>query len=201
MIHPSYPFAGDLGKTFQPEPSTRACHNRDVDGTQSMRNSWSSFRDGKRITIWSDSRGYFFTWGPNVHTGNMLLETLGAARGWDFIAELRAMETLKRHVTEWVYQCYFMTGSFLETSPKSQVTYLFRRLRPTVALSGMPDYRKGRGDVGMRILACLCSHPVGYYDGSWAGALVPTDDVLSLSTCFGKTQISTIHLRRRVAFD
>lgn len=31
----------------------------------------------------------------------------------------------------------------------------------------------------MRILACLCLHPLGYYRGSWSGAMVPTDDVIA----------------------
>jgi len=31
----------------------------------------------------------------------------------------------------------------------------------------------------VRILACLCAHPIGFYTGSWAGALVPTDDVMA----------------------
>lgn len=31
----------------------------------------------------------------------------------------------------------------------------------------------------MRIVACLCMHPIGYYADSWAGALCPTDDVIT----------------------
>jgi hypothetical protein len=178
-VHPSYPFADTMAQVFNPESSMHVCRNSDVDETVTLRNSWASYRDGKQINICHDSRGYFWIYGGRVHSGTMLLDTLGAARSWDFGAELRAMETLKRHVTEWAYQCYVMTGSFLETSPRSQVTYLFRRLRPTVALSSRPDYKKGRGDVGIRILACLCLHPVGFFNGSWAGALVPTDDVLA----------------------
>ena len=62
---------------------------------------------------------------------------------------------------------------FLEKSERSGVTYLFRKLRPTVALRPCRD-----GD-GMRVLAALCLHPIGYYDGSWAGAMCPTDDVVA----------------------
>ena len=31
----------------------------------------------------------------------------------------------------------------------------------------------------MKILACLCMHPIAYYAGSWAGAMCPTDDVIA----------------------
>jgi hypothetical protein len=65
-----------------------------------------------------------------------------------------------------------LTGMFLETSKRSAVTYLFRRLRPTVAI--------GRNkDGGGNIMAALCLHPIAYYAGSWAGAMCPTDDVLA----------------------
>lgn len=64
-----------------------------------------------------------------------------------------------------------MTGSYAETSERSGVTYWFRRLRPTLALS----YRGTR----LRCLAALCTHPLGTYEGSWAGVLVPTDELCS----------------------
>jgi len=177
VVHPSYPFAQKLSETFCPEDSVHVCHNSDVDESVQHRNSWRSYRDGKELTIWSDSKGFYFTHGRRQNQTTMLLETLGAARAWDLDAEMRAMATLQRHVTEWAYRAYFLTGTFLETSPRSQVIYLFRRLRPTIALTSRPD-RKGR-DVGVRFLAALCAHPVGYYDGTWAGALVPTDDVIA----------------------
>jgi hypothetical protein len=177
VVHPSYPFADQLNQTFCPEDQIHVCRDSDVDETISHRNSWRSYRDGKELTIWRDSKGFYFTHGRRQNQGTMLLDTLGAARSWDFQAELKAMETLKRHITEWAYQAYVMTGSFLETSPKSHVIYLFRRLRPTLALTAQPD-RKGR-DVGVRILCALCLHPIGLFDGTWAGALTPSDDVLA----------------------
>lgn len=64
-----------------------------------------------------------------------------------------------------------MTGSFLETSQRSGVTYLFRRLRPTLAMRGSLD------GSSVHILAALCLHPIGYYSDSFAGTMVPTDDV------------------------
>ena len=90
---------------------------------------------------------------------------------------MTAMETLRSHVTDWAFECYFMTGMFLESSKRSGVIYLFRRLRPTVALTARPGFKDR--DVGMRILCTLCLHAVGYFADSWAGALAPTDDVLA----------------------
>lgn len=178
VIHPSYPFAEKLSQTFDPEPVARVCRNTDVNEDAGViRNQWNSYRDGKMLTIWRDSKGFFFTHSPRQNSGTLLMDTIGAARAWDVKAELRAMETLRRHVTEWAFNCYLMTGTFLETSPRSHVHYMFRRLRPTLAMTAGPDFR--RGDVGVRILCALCMHPVGYYEDSWAGALVPTDDVIA----------------------
>lgn len=177
IIAEGYPFRESMAETFMPEPFVHKCRNSDVDETTSLRNEWHSYRDGKLLSIWHDSKGYFFTHGRRQNCGTMLIDTIGAARSWDFEAELRAQETLKRHLTEWAYQCYIMTGSFLETSPRSHITYVFRRLRPTLALTARPN-RHGK-DVGMRFLASLCLHPVGFWDGTWAGCLTATDDVLS----------------------
>lgn len=97
----------------------------------------------------------------------MALSVLNVSRIWSIRAELRAFKKLRRHVSSVQFGDYLLTGSFLELSERSQVIYFFRRLRPTVAI------RNGR------ILAALCSHPIGFYDGTWAGAMVPTDDVIS----------------------
>ena len=176
VIHPKYPFSANLSKTFMPE-SLHVCHEEDVREDQFIRNEWRSYRDGRGITVFQDGPKVRFCYSRRPHSGPLLLHTLKAARSWDVNAEIRALETLRKHVTEWAFECYFMTGSFLETSKRSGVIYLFRRLRPTIALTANPD-RKGR-DSGVRILACLCMHGIGYFSDSWAGALCPTDDVLS----------------------
>jgi len=177
VVHPSYPFAESLGQVFMPKPATRFCRTSDVQEDVCERNTWASFRDGREVTIWQKGSKFFFRYSPRQNSGTILIDTVGAARAWDFDAELRAMETLRRHVTDWAFRCYTMTGTFLETSKRSGVIYLFRRLRPTVAMAARPKMN-GR-DVGVRILCTLCAHPIGYYDGSWAGALVPTDDVIA----------------------
>ena len=62
-------------------------------------------------------------------------------------------------------------GMFMETSKRSGLTYVFRRLRPTIVLDA-----KGSE---VKIRCCLCMHPIGYYAGTWAGAMTPTDDVIA----------------------
>lgn len=104
---------------------------------------------------------------------NYVLETLGCAFAWDFEAELAAMERLQELITPWAYRCYVMTGTFLESSQRSGVAYMFRRLRPTIAMVADPR------DDKMKLLAILCLHPIGYYQDTFAGAMVPTDDVIA----------------------
>lgn len=104
------------------------------------------------------------------------LQTLGASDAWKLEAEYKARDKLRGLLTERQWRMYDLTGSFLETSPRSQLTYLFRRLRPTVALS--PRGRRGLDDM-MRCIAVLCMHPIGFYSKSWAGCMTPSDDVIA----------------------
>ena len=69
------------------------------------------------------------------------------------------------------FKKYLLTGSFIESSKRSGVVYMFRKLRPTVAIT----LRKGEP----KILCALCMHPIAYYQDSWAGAMCPTDDVIA----------------------
>lgn len=101
------------------------------------------------------------------------MATMGCAVAWDLNAEAKALETLQGLVTPHAYRTYLLTGMFLETSPRSRVTYCFRRLRPTVAIG------RGKQPDTTSILCCLCLHPIGFYADTWAGAMCPTDDLLS----------------------
>lgn len=90
----------------------------------------------------------------------------------DCEAELMAMEKLGQMVPSHLFTAYVLYGMLIETSKKSGVTYIFRKNRPTIAM------RPGL-DGQMRILACLCLHGLGYYEGTHLGVLAPTDDVIS----------------------
>jgi len=105
------------------------------------------------------------------------VRTIGASDAWSLAAETAAMEKLFGLVSERQFRHYCLTGSFLETSPRSRLTYVFRRLRPTIALT--PRWKYGSSAEGMRCLAVLCLHPIGYYDRTWGGCMVPTDDVIA----------------------
>jgi hypothetical protein len=99
------------------------------------------------------------------------MHTMGCSIAWSMKAETKALETLGTLIKPHLLKMYRMTGMFLETSKRSGVVYIFRRLRPTVAMRA--------NDVGTRILACLCLHPIGYYAETWAGVMCPTDDVIA----------------------
>lgn len=92
---------------------------------------------------------------------------------WDLRTELAAMERLQTMLMPRMFGAYVLTGSFLETSPRSELTYIFRRLKPTVALTPHKDPHE------MCVLACLCLHPIGFYANSFCGAMTPTDDVIA----------------------
>jgi hypothetical protein len=155
------------------EETTRVCGDDAVREDVHLRNRWFSEPLGLYVSLWQVGRQIELTL-SSASLGaraDMLLQTIGAARAWDMNAEIKAMSKLGDLVTEWAWRCYFLTGTFLETSPRSGVTYVFRRLRPTLAM-------KHTGKA-FEILAALCLHPIGYYVGSYAGAMVPTDDVIA----------------------
>lgn len=135
-------------------------------------NRWYSKKTSTEVVIFRENGK--LDWGqlPAANHFAQDLRTMGCSIAWSVSAETQAMRKLGELIPDHLWRGYVLTGMFLETSKRSGVTYIFRRLRPTVALR--PD---SRGE--MRILACLCMHPIGYYAESWAGALCPTDDVLT----------------------
>lgn len=133
---------------------------------------WST-RLRATVVIFRNTEGKVVQWGTIKQTNPaaILLTTLGCSVAWSIEAEAQALQTLATLVGHVAFKHYLLTGTFLETSKRSGTTYLFRKLRPTVAMS------TATGTV--LILTCLCLHPVAYYEGSWAGALTPTDDVIA----------------------
>lgn len=172
VMEPRYPFPGlngcKLGEKAEaagePEPYV-------------LLNVWRDYRRDRTVFVCREangrSRGYLLPDGCGRRLGYWL-NTLGVAAQhvWDVATEDRALEKLRALVTPHAFNCYRLAGMFLETSGRSGVTYLFRKLRPTLAM------RPG-GDGNMRVLTALCLHPLGYYDGTWAGVMCPTDDVVA----------------------
>lgn len=150
------------------------CDSADIDeDAPEIVNEWWSPQHQGYVCVYHQKGKARFAIRHTTGRGELLIQTLGAVQAWELDAELRAMTKLRELVTDQAWKCYVTTGSFLESSKRSGVVYMFRRLRPTLALGG-------RGDPdGMKILAGLCLHPLAYYEGSWAGAMVPSDDVVS----------------------
>lgn len=140
-------------------------------------NSWYCFARGCEVLVFENPLN-----GHSIHCtisvaqpGQKMaywLSVLEATTGvWSLEAELAALTRLQSLVTEHAYKCYMIGGCFLETSKRSGVCYVFRKGRPTIAM--VADHGQ------MRILSVLCLHPIGYYQGTWAGVMVPTDDVIA----------------------
>lgn len=169
VVHPSYKFAQLFQDT---DDKARAANGNDqAPETQRLVNSWWSDRLRSTVVIFEENGRR--DWGliPGVHSFKQTMQTLGASDAWGIEQEANAQQLLAALVRHRQMKQYLLTGMFLETSPRSNITYLFRRLRPTIAILTA----KGES----KILAALCLHPIAYYEGSWAGAMCPTDDVIA----------------------
>lgn len=99
------------------------------------------------------------------------LRTLAAADVWPIEAEQKAQEKLASLIPENLFKLYLLTGHFQEVSRRSQLTYLFRRGRPTIVLRETDEWTHP--------VCALCLHPIGYYGDTWAGVMCPTDEVIA----------------------
>lgn len=171
IVEPKYPKAKELMKIGR-KPGAEEEEN----GAK-IRNIFWSWRWRCDVLIWEKDGK--IEWGkvPNIHGLGHALSTLGASDAWGIKQEAQAVQTLAGLVSHRAFKQYVLTGSFMETSKRSGVTYLFRRLRPTVAITNRG--KRGKAGDHTRILCALCLHPIAYYESSWAGAMVPTDDVIA----------------------
>lgn len=154
---------------FWEHPETDACR---------VRNSFHSDRLQGTVTISQSIKTGKLHWSfnPDREVGvktTLMFNSLLATVAYNLECEKKAMEKLAGHLSEAQYLQYVMAGMFAEFSQRSCVTYVFRRMRPTLALKYDEENK------AYRYLAALCHHPQGYYRASWAGTLVPTDDVIS----------------------
>ena len=163
MVEPNYPKAKelmDIGNPPSPEDKRK------------VRNSFHSRKLGCDVVIIEDENGKI-DWGviPAIHHFKHDLLTLGASDVWGLEQEANAVKLLATLVRHRQFKQYLLTGMFLESSPRSGLTYMFRKLKPTVVID-----TKGTETT---IRCSLCMHPIAYYEGSWAGAMCPTDDVIA----------------------
>lgn len=178
VIEPRYPFPGLNGFKFGDNIEDQPTVTKDEDSdSPKIRNFWYNWKRHTTVYVVEDKDGKVrHAEIPENHEYERfkyLIDTLGCYRAWKPSAEVKAMRSLSELVSHSQMCCYMMTGMFLETSKRSGVIYLFRKLRPTVALSS----RKSAKSVIP--LCAMCLHPIGYYAGSFAGCLVPTDDVIA----------------------
>lgn len=159
-VHPSYTFAALFKE--EEDKSLPPIFNR-----------WPCLKYRADVVVYDDPETGrrtvgFISW-PNPV--DLHIHTAGLSCAWEIEPEIKAAEKLRGLITPHAFKTWLLTGSFLETSKRSGVSYLFRRLRPTVAISST----SGR----VRFLAALCLHPIGYYRDTWAGCMVPTDEVVA----------------------
>jgi len=164
IIEPSYQFAQAL--------KMRKDDDEDV-GEAVLRNTFWSTRHRRDIVIWQEHKDGPVLWAgvPGVGNIDQQMRTMGCSIAWGVEQEAKALQTLATLLKHHPFKTYLLAGAFLETSERSGLTYLFRKLRPTVVLSTRGDH--------VRPLCALCMHPIGYYENSWAGAMTPTDDVIA----------------------
>lgn len=162
VVEPKYPY--QFG----------AFNKKPYDGEDAVEvvNKWWSDQMRAFAVVGKDKAGRLVAFYEPWNGGTMTINTLMATTAWSVDAEIKAMQKLQSLVTDAAFKSYMLANAFIESSKRSGVFYVFRRLRPTVAM-------KAGADGQMRVLCCLCAHTVGYYANSWAGVLCPTDEVIS----------------------
>lgn len=172
IIEPRYPNADIFPTT--PEDAMDPVVPVDKLDNLKLRNSWWSDRLRADIYIFEENGKIVSLISRKPHLFDNTLHVLGCSYAWGIEQEAAAVQLLATLIPHHTFKMYLLTGMFLERSPRSGLTYLFRKLRPTVVL----DARKNDA-ARARVLCALCLHPIAYYEGSWAGAMTPTDDVVS----------------------
>lgn len=176
VVEPRYPHAAALmafGRAALDEAKEDEAE-RAYAAQRKLRGQFYSVNRRAEVVIWEEPDGRI-EWGLHhaIHSFSTQLSTLGAQEAWGIEQESAAMQTLAELVRHRQMKQYLLTGSFLETSRRSGLTYMFRRLRPTVVIDGRDQTQSPK------IRCALCMHPIAYYRGSWAGAMCPTDDVIA----------------------
>lgn len=162
IVHKSYRFAHVFNQKSQKE------------GTGPLVVNHWQHPSGYEVNILHRASGKAYHVKSHNNNGiKLLFSTIDVAKAWTLECENKALEKLRSMIRPHLFEMYQLTGNFLETSPRSGLTYIFRRLRPTVVLT---PHNPGEE---VRVLCCLCLHPMGYYKQSWGGVVVPTDEVIA----------------------
>lgn len=128
---------------------------------------------GHEVIVFRDKEGLGVVRMPYAHwrLNNVLQSVVLRFGAVTYQAELKAMQRLASYVSDRQYGSYILSGAFIETSKRSGVKYFFRKGAPTLALRVDED--------GSKCLAALCLHPMAYFEGTSAGSMAPTDEVIA----------------------
>lgn len=134
-------------------------------------NAWHSRKKDGEVIIYRENGKLGHMVIPSPRVFDFMIRSTGMAPVWGVEQESKAVESLGQMLRYHRFHSYLITGAFLERSERSGIMYMFRRMRPTLAIT----MNKPR----VEVLAALCLHPIGYYENSCAGAMCPTDDVIA----------------------
>lgn len=81
-------------------------------------------------------------------------------------AERVAARKLRKMLSKEQLKQFTLTDMFCEIG-RSGVRYYLRKNRPTIAMRDN------------NVLCAMCTHPAGYYTGTWTGALPPSDEIIA----------------------
>lgn len=177
IVAPQMPFAEFFDQLGQDSAAEKAKeHEAAGKVLWKVRNRFWSTRYRATVVVLERDGRVCATWEPGYNHIHYDLQTMANSDVWGIEQESRAVKLLGTMIRHVQFKRYLLTGMFLEQSKRSGVTYVFRRLKPTIALR---PWRSGENAEPATILACLCQHPIAYYEGSWAGAMCPTDDVVA----------------------
>ena len=138
------------------------------------RNSWNRLGDITYCIVDTEQGPMIY---PEYHAGGRLRKILAEfdvrqLTQQSVEAEEKALKSLRSKINENQYRLYFLCGSFIERSLRSDIHYIFRKGKPTLALSF-------HGNEGGKCIAALCMHPMGYYQYTHVGLMCPTDEVIA----------------------
>lgn len=172
IVEPSYLYA-DVFRAVERDPELNELGGEAIDAGYRIRGCFWSTRWRSYVSLVQCPDGKVrkaFARGSGNQV-DKILRTMGCSEAWGLEQEHNALQLLATLLPHHMFRRYLLTGVFLETSKRSGVVYVFRKLRPTIAI-------RPRGDE-LKFLCTLCLHPIAYYEDSWAGAMCPTDDVIA----------------------
>lgn len=176
VMAPSYGYQGLNGLTWKKPEETVDFESLGLPKIEAVNSWWCPSRGGYVHIVRVDGKTrHYIDWDYSSRYAKTLTRAFASfevAQHLSADAEIMAMDKLRSMVRPHLFNGYVIHGMILETSPRSGVTYVIRKGRPTLALRPSPDGQ-------MKILCCLCLHPVAYYAGTFVGAMVPTDEVIS----------------------